>query len=44
MCLMIEHLSAIHKNSGAGEKLSVILRAKSETVEKYCAKNDINVM
>ena len=40
---MIEHLSAINKISGSGEKLAVILKARSETVETYCAKNEINV-
>lgn len=44
MCLMIEHLSAIHKTSGSGEKLAVILRARSETVETYCARNEITVI
>jgi hypothetical protein len=44
MCLMIEHLSATHKTSGSGEKLAVLLRARSETVETYCAKNEINVI
>lgn len=44
MCLMIENLSAIHKNSGSGENLAVIVRGGSETVETYCAKNEINVI
>jgi hypothetical protein len=44
MCLMIEHLSAIHNTSGSGEKLAVILRARSETVETYCTKNEIFVI
>jgi hypothetical protein len=45
MCLMIEHLSAIHKNSGSGEKLAVIVKGGSETaVEDYCAKNEIKVI
>jgi hypothetical protein len=44
MCLMIEHLSAIHKNSGSGENLAVIVRGGSETVETYCSKNEINVI
>jgi hypothetical protein len=44
MCLMIEHLSAIHKTSGSGEKLAVLVRARSESVETYCAKNEIFVI
>jgi len=41
---MIEHLSAIHKNSGSGENLAVIVKGGSETVETYCAKNEIKVI
>ena len=40
---MIEHLSAMHKISGSGEKLAVILTSRSEIVEIYCAKNEIKV-
>ena len=41
MCLIIEHLSANHKNSGSCEKLAVMVRGRSETVQDYCAKNEI---
>ena len=44
MCLMIEHLSAIHKNSGSCENLAVIVTGGSESVETFCAKNEINVI